>query len=124
MAAATLAAAALSGVEACYSHYKNNFRYRAQWTPVIIAAMLTAASAGAMRSRKVAHTWLPATSALAIADGAVGFYYHARGVLRRPGGLRTLPYNIMYGPPILAPLLFAPCGFVGVLASLLRRERE
>ena len=123
MAAATLLAAFFSGVEATYSHYKNNFRYRIQWTPVVIAAMLMGASAGAIKSRRVAQTWLPAISALAIADGTVGFYFHVRGVLRRPGGVRTLPYNIMYGPPVLAPLLFAACGFVGILASLLRRER-
>jgi hypothetical protein len=63
-------------------------------------------------------------SALAIADGSLGFYYHARGVLRRPGGRKHLLYNVTYGPPIFAPLLFAACGFVGMLASLLRRESK
>lgn len=122
MAAATVVWSFFSGFEAWYSHYKNNFRYKMQWTPVIIAPLLMAAGLGAIKSRKVAHTWLPAMSALAIADGSVGFYYHARGVLRRPGGAKLLLYNIMYGPPIFAPLLFAACGFVGLLASLLRRE--
>jgi hypothetical protein len=84
--------------------------------------MLMAAGVGAIKSRKVAHTWLPAVSALAIADGSLGFYYHARGVLRRPGGAKLALYNIIYGPPVFAPLLFAACGFVGLLASLLRRE--
>jgi hypothetical protein len=122
MAAATVVWSFFSGFEAWYSHYKNNFRYKMQWTPVIIAPLLMAAGLGAIKSRKVAHTWLPAMSALAIADGSVGFYYHARGVLRRPGGAKLLLYNIMYGPPVFAPLLFAACGFVGLLASLLRRE--
>ena len=31
-------------------------------------------------------------------------------------------YNLMYGPPVFAPLLFAAAGFLGLLASLLRRE--
>jgi hypothetical protein len=31
-------------------------------------------------------------------------------------------YNIIYGPPIFAPLLFAASGFLGLVASLLRRE--
>jgi hypothetical protein len=62
-------------------------------------------------------------SALAIADGTVGFGYHARGVLRRPGGLKKPIYNIIYGPPLFAPLLFAASGFLGLLASLLRREK-
>jgi hypothetical protein len=29
----------------------------------------------------------------------------------------------MYGPPILAPLLFAASGALGLLASLMRREK-
>jgi hypothetical protein len=122
MAAATALAAFFSGFEALYSHYKNNFRYKAQWTPVLLAPMLIAASIGAVRDRQVAQSWLPALSAAAVLDGSVGFYYHARGVLRRPGGKKHLLYNIMYGPPILAPLLFSACGMLGLLASLLRRE--
>lgn len=106
------------------SHLKNNFRYKAQWTPVIIAPMLMAAGAGAVKSRKAAHTWLPAMSALAMADGAVGFFYHARGVLRRPGGMKKPLYNVIYGPPIFAPLLFAASGFLGLLASMLGREKR
>ena len=123
MAVATVVSAFFSGFEAWYSHYKNNFRYKAQWTPVIIAPMLMAAGIGAVKSTRVAHTWLPALSALATADGAVGFAYHARGVMRRPGGLKRPLYNIIYGPPIFAPLLFAASGFLGLLASLLRREK-
>jgi hypothetical protein len=122
MAAATAIAAFFSGVEAWYSHYKNNFRYAAQWTPMITAPALMMSAIAATKSRKAAHTWLPAMSALAMANGGIGFFYHARGVLRRPGGLRMPLYNVMYGPPIFAPLLFSASGFVGILASLLRRE--
>lgn len=122
MAVATAAAAFFSGFEALYSHYKNNFQYKVQWTPVFIAPALTVSAVAAVKSRTAAHTWLPAFSALALADGALGFYYHARGVAKRPGGMKKPLYNIMYGPPIFAPLLFAACGFLGLLASLLRRE--
>lgn len=122
MAIATVVSSFFSGVEAWYSHYKNNFRYKAQWTPVVVAPMLMAAGIASLRSPRVAHTWLPATSAVAVLDGAVGFAYHVRGVLRRPGGLKKPIYNIIYGPPIFAPLLFAASGFLGLLASLLRRK--
>ncbi|MGH9615759.1 MAG: hypothetical protein ACRD28_03380 [Acidobacteriaceae bacterium] len=122
MAAATALAAFFSGFEAFYSHYKNNFRYKAQWTPVLLAPMLTAAGIVSLRKPKVAQTWLPALSAAAVIDGGVGFFYHGRGILRRPGGRKHLLYNIMYGPPIMAPLLFSACGMLGLLASLLRRE--
>ena len=118
MAIATVISAFFSGFEAWYSHYKNNFRYKAQWTPVIIAPMLMAAGIAAVKSPRVAHTWLPAISAVAIVDGAVGFGYHARGVLRRPGGLKKPIYNIIYGPPLFAPLLFAASGFLGIVGKL------
>jgi hypothetical protein len=115
--------ALLSGFEAYYSHYKNNFRYKAQWSPVIIAPLLAAAAFASVKYRRLATTALPALSAVAGADAAVGFFYHARGVLRRPGGSKHLLYNIMYGPPIFAPLLFGAAGMLGILASLLRRRR-
>jgi hypothetical protein len=115
--------ALLSGFEAYYSHYKNNFRYWVQWTPVVLAPVLAGTAFSSIKSRRVATIALPAVSALAGADAAVGFYYHARGVLRRPGGSKRLLYNIMYGPPIFAPLLFGAAGMLGVLCSLLRRRR-
>ncbi|HUZ94524.1 MAG TPA: hypothetical protein VMU57_06385 [Edaphobacter sp.] len=114
--------ALLSGFEAYYSHYKNNFRYWAQWTPVIIAPVLAGTAFASVKSRKIATTALPALSVIAGADAAVGFFYHGRGVLRRPGGTKNLLYNIMYGPPIFAPLLFGAAGMLGVLASMLRRR--
>ncbi len=123
LAAATAASALFSGIEALYSHYKNNFKYKAQWSPIVIAGLLIGAALGSLGSPKVAKKLLPAASVLAIADGAVGFFYHARGVRRRPGGLKESLYNVMYGPPIFAPLLFAACGFLGLLASMFRRER-
>ena len=113
-----------SGFEALYSHYKTNFRYKAQWTPVLLTPVLMMAGVGAIKSRRIANTVLPAVSALALADGAVGFYYHARGIARRPGGMKKPLYNTLYGPPIFAPLLFAACGFLGLMASLLRREKR
>jgi hypothetical protein len=116
--------ALLSGFEAYYSHYKNGFRYKAQWSPIIIAPLLAAAAFVSMKNRTAARTALPALSAVASADAAVGFYYHARGVLRRPGGRKHLLYNIMYGPPIFAPLLFGAAGLLGILASLLRRSKD
>ena len=122
LSALTAAWALFSGFEALYSHYKTNFRYKAQWTPVLLTPLLMAAAIGAIKSRRIANTALPATSALALVNGAIGFFYHARGIVRRPGGVKKPIYNILYGPPIFAPLLFAACGFLGIMASLLGRE--
>jgi hypothetical protein len=111
-----------SGLEAAYSHYKNNFRYKAQWTPIIVAPALMVASLAAIKSERCARRVLPATSLLAMVDGAVGFGYHLRGVLRRPGGRRLAWYNMIWGPPVFAPLLLAATGFMGLIASMLRRS--
>ena len=123
VAIATGISALLSGFEAYYSHYKNNFQYWVQWTPVVLAPALAGVAFASVKSRKMATTALPALSVVAGLDAAVGFYYHGRGVLRRPGGAKNIVYNIMYGPPIFAPLLFGAAGMLGILASLLRRRR-
>ena len=64
----------LSGFEAYYSHYKNNFRYKIQWSPVVIAPLLAASAFGSVAKPRLATTALPALSAVAGADAAVGFY--------------------------------------------------
>ncbi|MGI8912395.1 MAG: hypothetical protein ACR2JY_01165 [Chloroflexota bacterium] len=122
LAAATAISAFLSCAEALYSHYKNNFRYWYEWTPIALGPVLIAGGVGAVASRRLARTLLPIASVLAMLDGAAGSFFHMRGVVRRPGGLKTPLYNWIHGPPIFAPLLFAASGFLGLLASLLRRS--
>jgi hypothetical protein len=121
LAVATAISALFNGLEALYSHYKTNFAYRSQWFPIALSPIIIAAGCGAVRSRRLARTALPLASAAAIANGALGFYFHGRGIIRRAGGLQHPVYNVLYGPPIFAPLLYAATGFLGLLASLLRR---
>ncbi len=123
MGVATAISAFFSGFESLYSHYKNNFTYRIEWVPILLTPAVMIAGICTVWSRTVARTLLPLTSALALISGAVGFFYHVRGVLRRPGGTTKPLYNVLYGPPIFAPLLFAATGFLGLLASLLRRAK-
>ena len=120
----TAVSAALSGAEALYSHYKGNFRYRSQWLPVVLAPLLAIAALTGIGSRSVATRVVPIVSAVAMVVAGIGFAFHARGIVRRPGGLKHLPYNIMYGPPIFAPLLFGAAGGLGLLASRLRRSQS
>ena len=123
MAVATALSAFFSGIESLYSHYKNKFTYQIEWTPILLTPAVMFAGFGAVWSRTIALTLLPLTSALALINGAIGFFYHMRGVLRRPGGRKLPLYNVLYGPPIFAPLLFAATGFLGLLASVFRRAR-
>ena len=113
-----------SGAESWYSHYKDNFKYKVQWSPILMTPLLMGAALGAVTSKRVANTLLPATSALAMLNGVVGTGYHIRGILRRPGGRKKPLYNTLYGPPIFAPMLFAACGMLGMMAYLMRRERR
>ncbi len=121
LAAATAVSALFNGLEALYSHYKTNFAYRGQWFPIVLSPVVIAAGLGAVRSRRVARSALPLASAAALVNGGLGVFFHARGILRQPGGLKHPVYNVLYGPPIFAPLLYAATGFLGLLASLLRR---
>lgn len=121
LAAATAISGLLNGAEALYSHYKTNYAYRSQWIPVLLSPVIVAAGFGAVASGRIARTVLPLASLAAIATGSLGLFYHARGVVRRSGGIKKPVYNLIYGPPIFAPLLYAATGFLGLLASLLRR---
>jgi hypothetical protein len=123
LAAATAISALFNGAEALYSHYRTNFRYSSQWIPVVLSPLIIVAGAGAVANWRIARTLLPLVSLAAVTTGGLGLYFHGRGILRRSGGLRLPLYNIIYGPPIFAPLLYAATGFLGLLASLLRRDK-
>ena len=112
-----------SGMESWYSHYKDNFKYKVQWSPILLTPLMLAATLSSLKSKRMANTLLPAVSATLMLDGAIGFGYHIRGILKRPAGGKKPLYNILYGPPIFAPLLVAACGLLGMMAYLMRRER-
>ena len=131
LAAMAAISALCSGFEALYSHYKNNFQYKVQWTPILLTPVLFVAGIGAIWSRSFGRVFLPIASLLAILNGTIGYFFHVRGMIRRPAGLQYAAqnprsgflYRFAYGPPMFAPLLFAASGFMGLLASLMRREK-
>ena len=69
------------------------------------------------------RTWLPALSALYCLDGLIGVITHVRGVARKPGGFDEPLFNIVMGPPLLAPGSLALVGGMGLAAAALGRER-
>jgi hypothetical protein len=106
-------------------HYKGSFADRWEWSPIVLTPPLLAAGvAGALPGgERVARTALPATGALYALNGVVGTVLHVRGVARKPGGFSEPTYNLVMGPPLLAPGSLMLVGGMAMLAPLMRRER-
>jgi hypothetical protein len=92
------------------------------WTPVALSPVLSAAGIAGVRSQRAAQTALPTLSALYCLDGLIGMYTHVQGVRKRPGGFREPLYNVLMGPPLLAPGSLALVGGLGIAAAVARRE--
>lgn len=121
LAAATALSALPLGAEIYFEHFRGSFGDKWMWTPVVLSPALAAAGAAAVRSERAARTALPFVSALYCLDGLVGVYTHVRGVRRRPGGFSEPLYNIVMGPPLLAPGSLALVGGMGLVAAAARR---
>src|SRR6476620_11172603 len=119
----TAASAVVTGAEVYLEHYRGSFGNKWMWSPVLLAPPLVVAGIGGAFSRRWAKTALPVAAGLYTANGLLGEYFHARGVARKPGGWRLWSYNLRMVPPISAPGLMAMVGGMGLLASMLRRER-
>jgi hypothetical protein len=120
---ATAASVPPLAFEIYLEHYKGSFGDKWMWTPIVLTPPLTAAGIAGIYSEKVARTWLPALSALYFLDGAIGVYSHLRGVQKRPGGLKEPTYNLVMGPPLLAPGSLCLVGAFGIVAAVVKRER-
>ena len=121
---ATTAASVLPlAFEIYLEHYKGSFGDKWMWTPIVLTPPLTAAGVAGVFSEKAARTWLPAFSALYALDGAIGVVTHLRGVQKRPGGLKEPTYNLVMGPPLLAPGSLCLVGTLGLLAAVVKREK-
>jgi hypothetical protein len=123
LAAATAFSALPLGLEIYFEHFRGSFGDKWMWTPVALSPALTAAGIAGVRSEHAAKTWLPVLSGLYCLDGAIGVVTHVRGVARKPGGFSEPLFNIVMGPPLLAPGSLALVGGMGVAAALLGRER-
>ena len=121
------AATALSGpplaFEIYLEHYKGSFGDKWMWTPIVLTPPLVAAGTAGVLSKRAATTVLPAVSALYALDGLIGVLTHIRGVRRKPGGFTQPTYNLVMGPPLLAPGALCMVGAMGIVAALVKRER-
>jgi hypothetical protein len=123
LSAATAVAALPLGLEIYTNHYSGSFGNRWMWTPVVLSPALAAAGMAGVASERAAKTVLPALSAVYFADGVLGTYFHLRGAARKPGGLKEATYNLVMGPPALAPGSLTMVGAIGLAAAIARRER-
>ena len=123
LAATTAMSAPALGAEIYFEHYKGSFGDKWMWTPLVLTPPLTAAGIAGFFSEKAARRALPAVSALYFLDGLAGIVTHLQGVRKRPGGLREAHYNLVMGPPLLAPGSLCLVGALGVAAAIVKRER-
>jgi hypothetical protein len=123
LSAGTAASALPLGVEIYVNHYGGSFGNKWMWTPVALSPVLAAAGVAGVVSPTAARTVLPTVSGIYVLDGVAGLVFHLRGALRKPGGLREATYNLVMGPPVLAPGALTMVGGMGLAAALVRRER-
>jgi hypothetical protein len=123
LSALTAAGALVTAVEIYFEHDSASFGNKMMWLPVVMGPVGAAAGVAGVFNRRLAKTALPIASAAIVANGLQGTYLHARGVAQKPGGWHNARYNMEMGPPLLAPLLVTLVGGMGLLASLLRREK-
>ncbi len=120
----TAVAAAITTAEIYVEHYRASFGNKLMWSPILVTPPVVVAGIGGVFSRRWAKTALPITAGIYTLNGLLGEYLHARGVARRPGGWKLASYNVPMGPPIAAPGLMSIVGGMGLLASMLRREKS
>jgi hypothetical protein len=121
--AATSAATALPlGVEVWLEHYRGSFGDPWMWAPIAATPPLVVAGVAGTVSERAARTALPVAGAIYAANGVVGVVTHARGVMRKPGGLQQPLYNLVMGPPLLAPGSLVLVGALAMLAPFVERE--
>jgi hypothetical protein len=114
LALTTAVSAPPLALEIYLEHYKGSFGDKWMWAPIAVTPPLTAAGIAGYYSERAAKTWL---------NGLIGTWTHLRGIQKRPGGFQELTYNLVMGPPPLAPGSLCLVGAMGIAAAVMRREK-
>jgi hypothetical protein len=110
----------LVGIEAGYYHWTGNFFNRLMYTPLVLSPVMSIVHLASLwRSRLAQALELP-LSVLTTFVGLVGFSFHIKNLLGRPGSLSW--QNLFYGPPLMAPLQLTAYGALGTLLALFSKE--
>jgi hypothetical protein len=80
------ASSVLAGLEVSYEHYRGSFGQKVMWTPVVLSGAMAVSGIWGFLNKWAARTILRWTSAATLLDSVIGFYFHLRGIARKPGG--------------------------------------
>lgn len=123
LSALTALSSAGLAFEIYLEHYKGSFGDKWMWTPIVLTPPLVAAGVAGVFSERAARSVLPCISLLYGLDGVVGMVTHVQGIRKKPGGFHEPLYNLVMGPPLLAPGSLLLVGGFGLAAPLMKRER-
>lgn len=111
-----------SVVQAGFLHYRGAFNTPLMYVPLVIPPLAVIGSIW-MAAAPSAAASLPLRAALWLTflTGFVGLGMHLRGLDRQMGGLHLALFNLLQGPPPVAPAVFAGLAAVGLAAIELVR---
>jgi hypothetical protein len=98
-------------------HWAGGFKHWAMWGPVLATPLVIAGAIVGALERGSPWGWVAlGLIAFGVLDGALGVYYHLRGITSQIGGFTTR--NVLSGPPPMLPLAYAAMGVLGIGALL------
>ena len=108
-------------LDSAVEHYRGAFSNKAMYTPIVVSALVLAASFHGHRDRgQQAHMVRDGIYALAGLTGIAGTGFHIYNVGKRVGGFSW--QNLFYAAPLGAPAAISLAGMVGFLAERVRNN--
>lgn len=100
-------------------HYRGAYQSRFMWVPVLSlpAVMISGLVSGITKGERSSRDILRPFAWVMTVVGTLGTLFHFRGIARQMGGFYNWKYNVVTGPPVLAPAQVALFGVLGVVAS-------
>ena len=124
LSGATAAAALPLGVEIYVNHYGGSFGNKWMWSPVVLtpAARGGGGRRGPLRARRP-HLAAVLLRAAACRTGSPASTSTVAGSRASRAACGEASYNLVMGPPLLAPGSLTMVGGIGLAAAVMRREK-
>ena len=114
---------AAARVEIYLEHYRGSFGDRWMWTPICSAAADGGRASPASSPSGGADVAARRVGAVRASTASSASSRTSAASRKRPGGFREPTYNLVMGPPLLAPGSLGLVGALGLLAAVVKRER-